>query len=407
VSAVENDQQRVGVGGKEQKNPTASIQSADASGITFFFAMSKINAPTVRFAARDPGAANVLTSFLQRWEPGPAITVDHWTLPRAAAVFGRADIPCREFPDDFARRELECAWRDHPADALITGTSHYRPFEPALWDIARRHNCPTLAIIDYWSNLERRFQVARPDAVGAIDDRQADEVIALGFSSDQVIVVGHAWLFSLREQLNSAPVDFNESAEEGSEVRVLYVSEPISYDVAIGANPPYGFDEVDSFRLLHQAACEAVRAGNAVNLAVKFHPYENPAEFKKRISDLPPLSGLTLRFLDHHDAPHTWVRWSDLVVGISSVLLLESMVLGKPVISVQPGLRRENTFAASRLGFAGTLTDAAKAQRALTALLLSADRRDVLRAGHRPFLQAISKDPISPIANWIKNSLNH
>jgi hypothetical protein len=360
---------------------------------------------TVRFAARDPGAANVLACFLKRWTAAPAIARDHWTLPRATAVFGRAHISTREFPEDIAREVLERAWDQRPADALITGTSHYAPFEPVLWDIARRHNCPSLAIIDYWSNLDRRFATSRPDAVGAIDAGQAEELNALGFAPGQIIVAGQAWLSSLREQLDAPHVESDGIAAQDQAVRVLFVSEPVAHDVAIGANPAWGFDEVDSFRLLHQAACQAVQAGRAVNLAVKFHPYENPAEFKKRTEALSAFPGVTVRFIDHGEAPHEWVRWADLVAGISSVLLLESMVLGKPVVSVQPGLLRENSFLASRRGYVRTFTDRAEGRTALTALMLSAGDRENLRAGHRPFLRTIAQDAISPIADWIRKSL--
>lgn len=355
----------------------------------------------VRFAARDPGAARVLACFLDEWRAPNAIEVEVWTLPRATSVFTEIGCRTREFPEDFAADALAEAWRARPAAVLVTGTSHYAPFEPALWDLAHRYGCPSLAVIDQWTNLARRFPAGRPDVIGAIDERQAEELRTLGFADAEVVVVGHPVLARLAREHEPAP------AGPGADgpVRVLFASERIAQDVAEEVNAPYGFDELDAFRVLQRGACRAATAGVEVAIAVKPHPYEEPALFQRRAAELPAPPGLTVRHLEPGEAPYPWLRWADLVVGIGSVLLLEAIVLGKTVLSLQPNLAREDTFVAAQLGFARTLTDPDEGERAVFALIVDPAERERERARHAGFIRMIRGDRTAALDAWIRRGL--
>jgi glycosyltransferase involved in cell wall biosynthesis len=84
------------------------------------------------------------------------------------------------------------------------------------------------------------------------------------------------------------------------------------------------------------------------------------------------------------------------------MLLLEAMVLGKPVVSVQPGLIREDTFIASRLGFAHALTDPAQGEKELIRLLTNPALRQTEAARHQAFFGKIPEDPVGRILKWIR-----
>jgi hypothetical protein len=357
----------------------------------------------VRFAARDPGGANVLAGFLSRQAGG--LSFDIWTLPKATPVFESAGFRCREFSENFEPVIVREAWLQLPVHKLITGTSHYAAFEPLLWDLARASGCASLAINDAWANLPARFQAGRPDFVGALEEGQRSELEALGFRPEQIIVTGHPWLGSLLENRRQN-LAANEPPPRRATVQALFVSECIASDVAQGVNAPFGFDEFDAFAVLHRAAMQAAHAGISVELAIKFHPYEDPAPFKSRLRGLPSAPGLVVTTLDRSAKPYPWILWADLVAGIGSMLLLEAMVLGRPVISVQPGLMREDTFIASRRGFARTLTHPETAVQELTHLLTSAESRKTVRACNQGFLQTLPCDPYGAIREWISRPGN-
>jgi hypothetical protein len=349
----------------------------------------------VRFAARDPGGANVLAAFLRDWRPPPPHQHDLWTLPKATPVF--AGLGPTELSED-ALPGLEALWRKRPAEVLVTGTSHYAPFEPRLWELARAGGAPSLAVLDSWVNLDVRFRDGRPDFVGAVDREQVGELTALGFPADRVVVTGHPFLAALAEK---APLPENGAA---GPVRVLFVSEPIAEDHARGANRPFGFDQMDAFAVVHGAALACARAGIEVEVVVKFHPYEEPACFQRAMASLPAPPGLTERALPPGEAPAPWLEWAHLVCGIGSMLLLEAIAAGRPVVSVQPGLAREDTFIASRRGFVPLLTDA-DASAALARIIGSAEERRGLLARNRDFLGTVDRSRGQGLARWIEERL--
>lgn len=355
----------------------------------------------VRFAARDPGGANVLAAFLDRTAGSAQDFVpDVWSLPKAGEVFERAGVRRRVFAPDVAGHVLAAAWAASPADALITGTSHYAGFESLLWAIARRHGCRSLALLDQWCNLAVRFAEGRPDCVGAIDAPQRDALIAQGFAPGDVLVAGHPWLADLmanRGTQAAAP----RTPAEGDAICVLFVSENIAADVASGRNAPYGFDEIDAFDVVFRAACGAAAGGTRVSLRVKLHPYEDPVRFEAHLKSLVPCPAVAVSIVPRGEAPRAWVLWADLVVGISSMLLFEALVLDRPVVSVQPGLARENTFMAGVQGYAQTLTDPDEGAAALTDLLRDPACRARTLARHRAFTATLARDPVAPVLDWI------
>jgi len=354
----------------------------------------------VRFAARDPGGANVLMGFLSGRRGATPFTFDAWSLAQASAVFRRGGVEPREFADGLSADVLDQAWADQPADVLVTGTSHYAPFEAYLWRSARGRGCASLAVNDAWVNLPRRFAVEKPDYVGAVDAGQVPELVALGFDAGRVITTGHPWLAGLLARCRDLRRDIVPPERDG-DVHVLFVSESIASDVARGVNAPFGFDELDAFGVLHAAAVSAAAAGLTVRLAVKFHPSEDPELFLSGLENLERPRGLSIRTILGNETPYPWVFWADLVAGVGSMLLLESIVLDRPVVSLQPSLTREDTFIVGRRGLAPTLTDPAEGRRVVSDLLANPAARRALLERERRFVELIPPDPVSPIASWI------
>jgi hypothetical protein len=358
----------------------------------------------VRFAARDPGGANVLAAFLSRYQSDAPFSFDVWSLPEATPVFRHSGLSPQEFPRESAGDVIYAMWQSRPADVLITGTSHYAPFESLLWGIARKHDCPSLAVMDSWVNLDRRFLLGRPDYVGAVDHGQIDELKALGFRANRIITTGHPWLSKLLQEKGTIPE--TTAVPSGNEdVRLLFVSEPIAKDVAEGVNASFGFDEFDAFVMLYRAAVAAAKSGLKVGLGIKFHPCEDPQAFLRRLSSLDLPHGLKIHEIKGGERPHPWILWSDLIAGIGSMLLLEAIVLGKPVISLQPGLRRENTFIAGRRGFSPTLTVPGAGETILSRLLNNPEERSAMVVRQQGFIKTIPTDTVSPIMTWIRQVL--
>ena len=87
------------------------------------------------------------------------------------------------------------------------------------------------------------------------------------------------------------------------------------------------------------------------------------------------------------------------------MLLLEAMLLGRPVVSVQPGLSRENMFRAGHRGYARILTDPVEGESLLAQLIQSGSFRQETVARHQPFVDSVAKDSLSPLMSWITSKL--
>ena len=137
-----------------------------------------------------------------------------------------------------------------------------------------------------------------------------------------------------------------------------------------------------------------------VTIVVKLHPYERVEDFASTIESHQSTANLWVEMIPGCERPHPWVMGADLVVGIGSVLLTEAMVLGVPVVSVQPGLCRENTFVPGAAGFGETWVDSSNARLRLTELLMNPNERRELLERNRGFVETFRNHDCETVAQW-------
>ena len=350
--------------------------------------------PKVRIAARDPGAANLLAGLLRESRLTEDWECDLWVTSTVLSYFDQAGLPVRVFEHPPSQQELLAEWSVSPVDALITGTSHYEPFDDLLWQAARVTGTPSLAVIDYWSNLERRFPTIRPDTIGVIDPAQEAEARSIGF--EDIVTTGHPSLAAVQSEPPRA---------EGNSVSALFVSERIAGDVAEGVNDSYGFDETDSFRLVMAAAESAVAAGQPVELTVKFHPYNDADAFRDAVGASGFSDSVKLTWVEGRQPIAPLIKAADIVIGISSVALVEASLMGRAVVSVQPRLTRDNMFVPGQRGFADTLTDPVQAVACLSDLMRSPGARVAAREKLSGFRSSLNSPEGAPVQSWLKRVL--
>ena len=347
-----------------------------------------------RIAARDPGAANLLSHLLLDSQLRNIGECDLWLTDNIADYFSDIELPKQLFSRPPSHAELKRKWDDNPARAIITGTSHYEAFDSLFWKLGKQNSVPTLAVVDYWSNLGERFKDSVPDAVGVIDEGQAIEARRLGLPD--TVITGHPSLAAIRPAPPREPDD---------RVAVLFVCERIAGDHADGVLEPYGFDEIDVFRLVLDAVRKASQQGIRADLVVKFHPYNDRKEFLSAVGPLPEQSMLSVEFIDGRKPIAPLVAASDLVVGVASIALVEAALMERAVISVQPGLIREDTFIPGVRGYAETLTDAEEAIKRLTALIVDPSKRDQVTDRLKGFRNSLDTGQRTPVCGWLRSVL--
>ena len=143
---------------------------------------------------------------------------------------------------------------------------------------------------------------------------------------------------------------------EGRDTLVVFVSQPLSRMFGGPGSPAYrGYDEGTAVACLLEAL-ETLDAGGAgpYKLVVRPHPKEDPESISVPASDTVPVEvskGGGLGALLHA---------ADVVVGMTSIVLVKAFLTGRPTVSLQPGLRGRDELMLGRAGHLDPVTDAGR-----------------------------------------------
>lgn len=357
------------------------------------------------FAAAEPGGANVLARFHAAANAGYD-AAEAWATAATAGVFEAVGLHVARLSSPLAD-DVERRWRAAEAPrAVLTGTSLDGSMEAALWRLAARDGVPALAWIDQWMNLDRRFRRGRPAWVAALDVDQRDALEAIGFEAGRILLGGHPHLHAvLSRSIDAAPHRMHDGVRT-----VLFASESYSDDYRTGRLSPLGYDEHDAFEIVAQGveAAARVQPAGRIDLVVKFHPLEGePARFIGHLRTRSWPANVRARWLPGSASGQAAAAGADLVVGMSSMLLLEALLMERPVLSLTPGLRGEDPFIASRLGAVLAAHERNEGidlvQRALTepGFCTAALERQ------KRFLEAMPSDGSAQILAWLQTTGSH
>lgn len=272
--------------------------------------------------------------------------------------------------NEFKPENVENFIREEHPDFLITGTSAEDFTERYLWKACEHLNVPSFAILDQWVNYGIRFspwglsncsqyEAAPnhpfiPSRIIVMDDFAKDEMNCLcGINRDRILPLGQPYFETILKQWEALlPVkDLRKNYEiTRDEFIVTFVSEPLSHDY--GETPDhgefYGFTERTIFRHVRNAFLRiAERTGKKIHLIVKLHPRESSSNYDDLIDHILP--GITISTIKS-GLSMDLIHISNLVCGMSSMMLIEAAIVGKPIISVLIGLKKENPFVLDRRG---------------------------------------------------------
>jgi hypothetical protein len=274
--------------------------------------------------ARQAGAAAALLPVIEtlRAQGSPPTVFGYGA---AAGVFERAGLEVLDDPDPGSAAVAAALLERERACGLLSGTSLEVSDDGAFWQAARDLRIPSVAVLDHWRNYAERFTERTPfdrlpDRICVMDEVARDSLLARGCPPERVIVTGHPHLDSIE------PVSRNERdgirRELGIELDrpvVLFASEPKSRTGKRDGEP----GEREALATLGETLIEA--APGAL-LLVKPHPAEGnvplPARPEARlVGDLTPRNAVAV---------------SDVVAGMTSIILLEAALAGIPAVSMTP-----------------------------------------------------------------------
>jgi hypothetical protein len=323
--------------------------------------------------AGDAGGARALMPVLERI--GRSDQVECCAYGPALGIMERAGLG----PTPVTRVSLSPG-----TNRLLLGTTVGSvQWEPLFIREARDRRIRSVTVLDGWGKYRERFmdsegRLVMPDAIAVEDDDRRRELVGLGFPKAIVVVTGQPALDALADPA-ARRVDASgvraRLAIPADRALVAYVEQPLS---EVHDPGELGFDENECRRDVLAALAEvAARRRVAATVAVLEHPRSTSAG-RTPLERAAGLDVRTVHDIDRHDL----LRASDLVIGMNSALLVEACLLGRAVVSYQPGIRIADPLLANRRGWSRAVYRSSDLVSALDAELFDpatrAERRRVL-----------------------------
>lgn len=221
-------------------------------------------------------------------------------------------------------------------DYIFTGTSYTSIIEIETLKIATDKKIRSYAFVDHWTNIKKRFihqeNIYYPDELWLIDPEASKIALTEGVPEEIIKITGnpyHEFLKSWHSLLSKKNLsDILSLKLTDKNKLILYVPEPFSN---VGGVEKYDFDETTILRTLLELFQKDVPSAI---LLVKPHPNQKAELLKEVLSKYDP-QGVNSKITD---TSHTnnLIYHSDLIIGISSNILIEAQIIGKNIIRYCP-----------------------------------------------------------------------
>ena len=363
--------------------------------------MPEVRRPSIIVAAGDAGGAAAVLPVIQALSASGRYEVQTVAYAQAATLFAKRRVPFLALQETLSRADAGAWLLERRADLLLCGTSiNALELEKRLIDGANDRDIPSLAVLDYWSNYAARFSrhngdlAHLPCRIAVMDERARAEMIGEGFEPERLVVTGQPAFDDLaasRARFDKVRHrEFRESREIGpNQLLVTFFSQPLSQGFRRredgGAPGDLGYDETTILPQLVKALEEiAGRRECRLVLAIRPHPREPDASYRS-------LSSLnrSLRILVSTEGEsRDWAMASDLVTGMTTMLLVEACYLGCLVVSLQASLKCSDVLPTNRLGLSHAVYREDDVPDAIERMLFD----DEVRRAFRSRLEGLHRD---------------
>jgi hypothetical protein len=302
-------------------------------------------------ACEDAGAAAFLAPVLDVLR-ARGDRLSFWLGAVAAATFRERGLAEGVVPlenADAIAHEIHGSPLLRNATALLTGTTHWglRLEAHAAVEAQKQGLCPTLSVLDFWSNYEARLSFPASTGFGAlvgqlavVDDAMKDELLQAGAPAEKLVITGSpAFDITLAQRGTWRPAGR----------RILFVSQPL--ESLYGRS--LGYTERDVLEALASVAAEA-----KAELVIRPHPREDAAALESLAKSLSREARLDSA-RDLIDA----VREARVVVGMTTMALVHAALLGAVTYSVQLDRVGDDPLATNRVGLTLPITTRAELRK--------------------------------------------
>ena len=213
---------------------------------------------------------------------------------------------------------------------------------------SKKNNILTFCLLDSAIRIRDRMELDslstfHPDFIFLQDEESISSAEAEGFGKETLIVTGQPalnHLYKSNENWSSsnhfAMMKMNEWIDNRK--IILFISEPVKSDQGSTKNSPQfrGYDEENVISII----CNSLQNYHKkIQIGVLPHPRDNINKLKNLFKKYS--FKLHYNFFNC-DSGRDAILFSDGIIGMASILIYESWLIGKPTISLQPNIINKN-----------------------------------------------------------------
>lgn len=335
--------------------------------------------------AREAGGASAIAPVCR------AVLKEGWNLlllgkDHSHQVFKKNDLACVDFPvfDETVLEGIINHDLGSYPDVVLTSAASLPALdmtERFLWKWGKKHRITTIGVLDQWQNYALRFSgstpeeflIYVPDHIFVMDNTARQEMINEGIPERNILVTGQPAFDAIKEDIlaiSARVPEIRERLNIHDSVVVMFVGESLRKDFG----DTLGYDELSTLQFLGDVMEDVCsrQEGLSLYLVIKLHPENRPDEFEWVFSKWPSFTKLVIA---RELTPYESIAISDMVVGMTSIMLIESIIAGKPTVSLQINSMVESQLVVTKNGSIPFIKEQSIGSKILKSLLFDNEYR--------------------------------
>jgi len=308
----------------------------------------------ILFVTYQPGSANNLVLIARRFQR-MMFDIAVVAVNGSRCVWSRAGFDIFNESDDMGQLDVQRTVSALKPALIVAGTSNEDSVESMFLKAAKEYGVKTVSFVDFWSKLRGRFllsgELVVPEKILVLDDIMREEMVREGFDPQVINVVGSPHL----ENVRSCSRKLYDARSGASAVRIAFFSQPIAELYGEDERSPnwFGYHEGTIVKSLVSCLDRVCYASDVrVGLTIGIHPRERDGEVVKAAlhdrNDHSYNRALSVTVVKEDSLK--LINEADIVLGMTTIVLLESAIMGKDTLSIQINNNGRFNFKATELG---------------------------------------------------------
>ncbi|MHB1291242.1 MAG: hypothetical protein ACYCY5_03520 [Sulfuricella sp.] len=313
--------------------------------------------PRIVTICGDPGGANAVAPVIELLRAEGKVSVTALAYLQAVTLWSERGIQFDTIKGEAGDNDILKFLNEPKANLLLTGTSVNRfELEKRFIEVARQLGIPSMSVLDFWSNYALRFSDESgnprylPDRIAVMDAHARDEMVSAGIANSHIVITGHPALDGLDEYRQSFSSKRRCATRESFGVSpddwlILYASQPPTFSDRDETVPHPWLDRLRTINVLLDALAVLAQArGKCATLLIRPHSRENGEIYRG-------LANNAVRVVVSGEGrSRDLALAADVVVGMSTMFLVEACHLGRPTLSIRLNLPLPDDFPPNRSG---------------------------------------------------------